>query len=289
MAKKEKRQDLDDRIGGYFMSAATFAGITGLWAMVVRDDQFYQMTELFGVTLPATTAGYLTSMPIIGYIMGRWPYEATGGRGLGWLGKFGARALNFTYSHLLIVLFTVAMASKAFLNWDLDSAVQAIDDSMFDLASRFAPWLAAYLGGFNLGRANGLSNWRKRSGGVGPGYTASFDSFPDDAPTNHGGNRGLRAEPTLDADGEPFVDDGSSFFPASARKAAARRRNEAGGGASRIALADGDPTAGEGADDNRGFFSRRRNAPDREIIAQMRQRAPKSSAAHPPPSLDRLR
>ena len=156
----------DDRIGGYFASFLAFGAITALWAFVVRGDDFYGMREIFGVTLPTTTVFYLVTMPVIGFVVGRWRYhQSGGGGGMGWLGKGVARAANFAYSHLLIVLFTAAMASEAFLGWNLDQAVQTIDDQLFDMASRFAPWLSAYLAGFNLGRGTGLSAWRKRNGG----------------------------------------------------------------------------------------------------------------------------
>ncbi len=311
MAKHEKQRDPDDRIGGYVMSAAAFAAITGLWAAVVRDDQFYAMREFFGLPLPATTVGYLATMPAIGYVVGRWPYEGTGGRGIGGVGKFGARALNFAYSHLLIVLFTVAMASKAFLNWDLDGAVQAIDDRLFDIASRFAPWLAAYLGGFNLGRAAGLSKWRRRNDAASDGGDmASFKADLEDAPRRRH-QKELRAEPTFAASDNlsaerdpPQPEDGPSFFPPSVRKAAARRRGLRGGrtldaetaqttGAAPISTPDAEQ------DGSRGFFSGRRAEPDRELVARMRRgapkggaskrNAPKQGAAYPAPSLDRLR
>ena len=45
------------------------------------------------------------------------------------------------------------MATDYFFNLNIDAQIRSIDDRMFDLAARFAPWLAAYLTGFNLGRA----------------------------------------------------------------------------------------------------------------------------------------
>ncbi len=154
----------DDRIGGYYASFLAFAGITALWAFIVREDAFYGSTPLFGVLVPVTTVVYLLTMPLIGYLIGRWRYDAADiNRGaFGFLGKGVARALNFAYSHLLIVLFTIAMVTDAFFNWNIDAAVETIDDNLFAVASRFAPWLAAYLAGFNLGRAMGLTAWRKR-------------------------------------------------------------------------------------------------------------------------------
>ena len=146
----------DERVGGYLASALIFAGITALWAWIVRDDPYYSMTELLGLTLPVATVFYLTVMPGLGFIAGRWRYQADGARGAGaWLAKVFARSLHFLYAHILIVLFTAAMALDHFLGWNIDNAVRDIDDGIFDIASRFAPWVSAYLAGFNLGRVWG--------------------------------------------------------------------------------------------------------------------------------------
>ncbi len=148
----------DDRIGGYLASAAAFVGITGLWAWIVRDDPYYDMTELLGLTLPVATVLYVTALPIIGFFAGRWRFQATGARGAGaWVAKVIARSLQFFYAHILIVLFTVAMVVDNFLGWNIDSVVEAIDNGLFDIAARFSPWLSAYLAGFSLGRVTVLS------------------------------------------------------------------------------------------------------------------------------------
>ena len=140
--------------GGYIASALIFAGVTALWAFIVRDDPFYRLTDLFGVRVPAMLAVYVGAMPLAGFIIGRWRYD----RGRGGLARFaaklGARALHFAYSHSLIVLFTAAMVAERWLGLDLDDQVKQFDDRMFDVAARFAPWLAAYLTGFNFGRAS---------------------------------------------------------------------------------------------------------------------------------------
>lgn len=141
--------------GGYLSSALIFAAITGLWAFIVREDPYYAMTELLGLRLPVATVFYLTVMPLIGFLGGRWRYETSEGAEGSWLGKFFARAVHFLYSHLLIALFTAAMISDYFFGFNIDENIKRIDDRMFDMASRFAPWLSAYLAGFNLGRAAG--------------------------------------------------------------------------------------------------------------------------------------
>ena len=135
---------------GYWSSALIFAGITALWAWIVREDPYYAMTSLLGLKLPAATAFYLSVMPIVGFIGGRWRYETSvEGRESSWLAKTFARTIHFLYSHLLLALFTAAMISEYFFGVNIDDAVKRIDDNMFDMASRFAPWLAA----FNIGRA----------------------------------------------------------------------------------------------------------------------------------------
>lgn len=146
----------DDGSGahGYLTSALAFAGITALWAVIVRNDPYYRVTDLFGARVPATMIAYLVLMPLAGFLIGRWRYQAPHKGGVaGYAGKLFARFVHFTYVHLLIVLFTVAMATDYFLGLNIDEQIKTIDDRMFDLAARFAPWLAAYLTGFNLGRA----------------------------------------------------------------------------------------------------------------------------------------
>ena len=138
--------------GGYLSSAAIFAGITALWAYLVREDPYYQMTQLLGLRLPVATVFYVTVLPLFGFLAGRWRYE-TSEADSSWLAKFFARIVHFTYSHLLIALFTAAMISDYFFGFNIDENIKRIDDRMFDMASRFAPWLSAYLAGFNLGRA----------------------------------------------------------------------------------------------------------------------------------------
>jgi len=143
----------DDRVAGYYSSFLVFAGITALWAMILREDTFYAMRELLGVSLPAATLGYLVTMPLVGFGVGRWRYQASDGGGpASFLGKAIARIFNFVYSHLLISLFTIAMVVEAYFGFSLDSLIEAIDNNIFDLASRFAPWLSSYLAGFNLGQ-----------------------------------------------------------------------------------------------------------------------------------------
>jgi hypothetical protein len=153
----------DERIGGYVASFIAFSAITALWAFIVRSDDFYQSTELFGVEMPVITLAYLFTMPLIGFLAGVWRYHREGGF---WLGKAVARSFQFVYAHLLIVLFTVAMVTDYFLGFNIDNAIRDIDDGLFDAASRFAPWLSAYLAGFNLGRIFGLRSWRRRNGAI---------------------------------------------------------------------------------------------------------------------------
>lgn len=139
---------------GYLTSALVFAVITGLWAVIVRNDPYYRLIDFFGARVPATMIAYLVLMPLAGVLIGRWRYEGRhSGGAAGYAGKLVARVVHFTYVHLLIVLFTVAMATDYFLGLNIDDQIKRVDDRMFDLAARFAPWLAAYLAGFNLGRA----------------------------------------------------------------------------------------------------------------------------------------
>ncbi len=176
----------DDRLAGYWASAAAFASMTALWAFVVQGDSFYRSFPVLGVILPAATAFYLLAMPLLGYLVGSWRYQSSGGGGVAnWAVKAIARAFNFIYSHLLIVLFTTAVATQHFLGWNVDQAVKTIDDNLFVIASRFAPWLAAYLAGFNLGRALGLTRWRRRqdqagNSNAGPANARTGATFEND-------------------------------------------------------------------------------------------------------------
>lgn len=140
---------------GYLTSAVAFSIITALWAVIVRDDPYYRLTDLFGMRIPAILLAYALFMPLIGFIVGRWRYHLPHrGRLPGLVLKSSARIIQFTYVHLLIVLFTVAMATDTFFGLNIDDQVRRVDDRLFDVAARFAPWLAAYLAGFNLGRAS---------------------------------------------------------------------------------------------------------------------------------------
>ncbi|MDZ7628238.1 MAG: hypothetical protein U5J99_07485 [Parvularculaceae bacterium] len=140
--------------GGYIASGLIFAGVTALWAFVVREDPYYRLTDLFGARVPAMMIAYLALMPLMGFIIGRWRYDQGRGGFTSFAAKLGARALHFTYAHSLIVLFTAAMLAEAWLGLNLDDQVKRFDDRTFDLAARFAPWLAAYLAGYNFGRAS---------------------------------------------------------------------------------------------------------------------------------------
>ncbi|MEZ5895130.1 MAG: hypothetical protein R3C51_01900 [Parvularculaceae bacterium] len=148
-----------ERVSGYLASAAVFAAITAAWAFIVRADPYYQWTDLFGFRLPISTVIYLVVMPVVGFVLGRWRYQRrhAGAAGPGFLAKLVARAVQFVYAHSLLVLFTAAMMTDYFLGLNIDDQVRSIDDGMFDLGARFAPWLSAYLAGFNLGRASGLA------------------------------------------------------------------------------------------------------------------------------------
>ena len=141
-------------LSGYVASAVVFAGITALWAFVVRDDPYYRFVEVGGVRLPLTTIVYLTAMPALALFIGMWRYDRRHqGGALSFAGKLVARGVHFVYAHSLLVLFTVAMATDYFLGLNLDDQIRSLDDGLFDFAARYAPWLAAYLAGFNLGRA----------------------------------------------------------------------------------------------------------------------------------------
>ncbi len=140
--------------GGYIASGLIFAGVTALWAFIVRDDPYYRLTDLFGARVPAMMIAYLALMPLAGFFIGRWRYDRGAGGLTRFAAKLGARALHFTYAHSLIVLFTAAMLAETWFGLNVDDQVKKFDDRMFDLAARFAPWLAAYLAGYNFGRAS---------------------------------------------------------------------------------------------------------------------------------------
>lgn len=160
MGEKTMRETAPpDERGGYLTSALIFAAITALWALIVRDDPYYRLNDLFGFRVPAILLAYLFFMPLFGFFIGSWRYNAPHrGAVAGRIAKLLARAIQFTYVHLLIVLFTVAMATDIWLGLNIDDQIRSLDDRLFDVAARFAPWLAAYLTGFNLGRALRLGN-----------------------------------------------------------------------------------------------------------------------------------
>lgn len=168
--------------GGYIASGLIFAGVTALWAFIVRDDPFYRLTDLFGVRVPAMLAVYLGLMPLAGFIIGRWRYDRGRGGLAGFSAKLGARALHFTYAHSLIVLFTAAMLAETWLGLDLDDQVKRFDDRMFDLAARFAPWVAAYLAGYNFGRATVAGLASAGAPVRNAGAAAFIDAPPADEP-----------------------------------------------------------------------------------------------------------
>lgn len=183
--------------GGYLMSAVVFAGLTALWALVVRDDPYYRLVDIAGVPAPLTTLIYVFVAPLFGFLLGRWRYAPRhDGGAISFAAKLIARAVHFTYAHALIVLFTVAMALDSFLGFNIDAQVKSIDDSAFDVAARFAPWLCAYLAGFNLGRAQRA--WRGWQTSPKAEATAEKRLAAADAP---GGKRKRgrkqRAEPVL--------------------------------------------------------------------------------------------
>jgi hypothetical protein len=188
--------------GGYIASALIFAGVTALWAFIVRDDPFYRLTDLFGVRVLAMLAVYLGLMPLAGFIIGRWRYDRGRGGFARFTAKLGARALHFTYAHSLIVLFTAAMLAEKWLGLDLDDQVKQFDDRMFDFAARFAPWLAAYLTGFNFGRAT-VAGLAPSPAPLRGADKAVFIEAPpveetiDDAPAFPLREGGGRAEPVL--------------------------------------------------------------------------------------------
>lgn len=204
MGKNSGAANGADGAHGYLSSALVFAGITALWAVIVRDDPYYRLTDLFGVRVPAMLIAYLLLMPLAGFLVGRWRYQARHqGGAAAYAGKLAARFVQFTYVHLLIVLFTVAMATDYFLGLNIDEQVRTLDDRLFDLAARFAPWLAAYLTGFNLGRAmrrSGIAN-------APVGETASAARFkPDDEP----GSSKIETMKTSHKRAEPPIE--KSFF-----------------------------------------------------------------------------
>lgn len=140
--------------GGFLASGFIFVGITALWAIFVRDDPFYGPVTLYGATAPFATIAYLTVIPLFGFLFGRWTYHHVHDGGAITFGaKLVARAVHFTYAHLLIVLFTLAVLTDRLLGVNIDEQVRTFDDVIFDTLARFVPWLSAYLAGFNFGRA----------------------------------------------------------------------------------------------------------------------------------------
>ena len=184
--------------GGYIASGLIFAGVTALWAFIVRDDPFYRLTDLFGVRVPAMLAVYLGLMPLAGFLIGRWRYDRGRGGLAGFTAKLGARALHFTYAHSLIVLFTAAMLAETWLGLDLDDQVKRFDDRMFDLAARFAPWVAAYLAGYNFGRATVAGLAAAGAPLRHAGASVFIDAPPADEPAlDHTLRAPLRADPAV--------------------------------------------------------------------------------------------
>ncbi|OFX01756.1 MAG: hypothetical protein A3E78_03855 [Alphaproteobacteria bacterium RIFCSPHIGHO2_12_FULL_63_12] len=185
---------------GYLTSALVFAGITALWAVIVRNDPYYRLIDFFGARVPATMIAYLVLMPLAGVLIGRWRYDGRhSGGAAGYAGKLLARFVHFTYVHLLIVLFTIAMATDYFLGLNIDDQIKKVDDRMFDFAARFAPWLAAYLAGFNLGRAIRPA---PAVGAAVEAVTASFNAENEGKKATKAkpakGRPGIRTEPTLE-------------------------------------------------------------------------------------------
>jgi hypothetical protein len=151
------RESISGRHGapGYVTSALVFAGLTAFWAIIVRSDPYYRLIDLGGVRVPITMLAFLVVMPLAGFLIGRWRYhQPHRGGALTFAGRLVARGVNFAYAHTLIVLFTLAMIMDAFLGLNIDQQVKALDDRMFEAAARYAPWLCAYLAGFNFGRAS---------------------------------------------------------------------------------------------------------------------------------------
>jgi hypothetical protein len=197
--------------GGYIASGLIFAAVTALWAFIVRDDPFYRLTDLFGVRVPAMLAVYLGVMPVAGFIIGRWRYDRGRGGFARFTAKLGARALHFAYAHSLIVLFTAAMLAETWLGLDLDDQVKQFDDRMFDFAARFAPWLAAYLTGFNFGRATVAGLGHGAYAATSTGETSAFIEAPpvetptlETAPIDAAPENPLRSAPRA----EPLFTDG---------------------------------------------------------------------------------
>lgn len=192
-----------DGRSGYYSSAVVFAAITAAWAFIVRSDPYYRLVDIFGARLPLTMLFFVVLMPLAGLSIGLWRYEARHeGGALGYMGKLFARIVHFTYVHLLIVLFTVAMLTDQFLGLNIDQQVRSLDDRMFDLAARFAPWLAAYLAGFNLGRA-------VRGGASAPPVPSGVDvSFGEADSVDLAGSQKPKAKRGKNARAEPVLDQG---------------------------------------------------------------------------------
>jgi hypothetical protein len=145
---------VSESAGGFVASGFIFVGITAIWAILVRDDPFYGPATLFGVTAPFATIAYLSAIPLLGFLFGRWTYHHLhAGGALTFAAKLVARAVHFTYAHLLIVLFTVAILTDRLMGLNIDDQVRTFDDVLFEALARYAPWLSAYLAGFNFGRA----------------------------------------------------------------------------------------------------------------------------------------
>lgn len=207
---KSKRAAAGGGDAGYLTSAAVFAGATALWAVIVRDDPYYRLIDIGGARVPLTMLTYLLAMPFAGFLIGRWRYHGPHqGGAIAFAAKLVARAIHFTYAHTLIVLFTVAIAMDYFLELNIDEQVRSLDDRMFDIAARFAPWLCAYLAGFNLGRATRRNDAALPiDGSVEAGFAEAAEEQPQKKARSHKSRTERpRAEPVLEQ---------SAFLPSDA-------------------------------------------------------------------------
>ncbi|MFN0025375.1 MAG: hypothetical protein ACKVS5_15905 [Parvularculaceae bacterium] len=211
--KKQPRAPTGEAASGYLASALVFAGVTALWAFIVRDDPYYRLTDVFGTRVPAMLIAYLALMPLAGFIVGRWRYDRGRGGFASFAAKLGARALHFSYAHSLVVLFTGAMLAETWLGLNLDQQVKRIDDRMFDFAARFVPWLAAYLTGFNFGRATIAGAMARAAARPAARDAAVFIEAPPAEETVHplrgpamGSPGRAGAEPPMSATPRPLLD-----------------------------------------------------------------------------------
>lgn len=135
--------------GGYLFSAFCFALLAAVWAVMVRDDPYYRATNVFGAHLPAALILSVTAAPVAGFAFGRWRYD----RPLSLIGAIfaaPARLAQAVYAHALLVAMTVAAIAVFANGATLAGASPPLDTTAL---VRWAPWIAAYVAGFNLGRA----------------------------------------------------------------------------------------------------------------------------------------